>query len=67
MTAEQFFYAVKEMRTAQKNYFKTRSSEWLKESKHYEREIDFEIERVINIKAKQEAERLSPTLPFTEE
>ena len=37
---ENFLKKVEQMRHAQKNYFKTRSLEWLKESKRLEAEVD---------------------------
>jgi hypothetical protein len=37
---ENFIKKVEQMRNAQKNYFKTRSLEWLKESKRLEAEVD---------------------------
>ncbi|MBQ4432858.1 MAG: hypothetical protein II894_01730 [Bacteroidales bacterium] len=37
---ENFLKKVEQMRNAQKNYFKTRSLEWLKESKRLEAEVD---------------------------
>lgn len=37
---ENFLKKVEQMRNAQKNYFKTRSLEWLKESKRLESEVD---------------------------
>lgn len=46
MNAKQFFETVEKMREAQKNYFRTRSQLYLKESKQYEKEIDNEIKRV---------------------
>ena len=46
MNAKQFFETVEKMREAQKNYFRSRSQLYLKESKHYEKEIDNEIKRV---------------------
>ncbi len=46
MTHREFYEIVKAMRTAQKNYFRTRLDCYLKESKVLERQIDAEIERV---------------------
>ena len=46
------------MRAAQKDYFKTRSTTYLKESKKLEKEIDAEIERVTKI----QEDRRSPKL-----
>ena len=44
-----FFDLVSEMRSSQKEYFKTRSSQSLQKSKELERKVDAEIERVNNI------------------
>ena len=49
MNAKQFFDLVSEMRSSQKEYFKTRSSQSLQKSKELERKVDAEIERVNNI------------------
>lgn len=49
MTAEQFFNKVEAMRAAQKEYFRTRSTTKLNESKALEREIDNELARVRQI------------------
>ncbi len=46
MTHREFYDKVKAMRTAQRNYFRTRLDCYLKESKELERQIDNEIERV---------------------
>ena len=55
MNAKDFFEKVSEMRSAQKAYFRTRTSTDLSRSKALEREIDNEIERVENIiKPKQD-------------
>lgn len=48
MNAEQFFRLVESMRNAQNNYFKTRITKYLNESKQLERQVDEEIERVNN-------------------
>lgn len=58
MTSKQFYDKVVAMRKAQKEYFKTRSTASLNESKKLEREIDAEIERVTKI----QEDRLSPKL-----
>lgn len=47
--ARAFFDLVSEMRKAQKEYFKTRSSESLTRSKDLERQVDKEIQRVNEI------------------
>ena len=46
MNAKQFFDIVVELRTTQKEYFKTRSPIALTKSKSLEKEIDDEIRRV---------------------
>lgn len=53
MTSRQFYEKVKEMRQAQKMYFKTQRTDYFRKSKALEKEIDREIERVEN--------RLSPS------
>lgn len=54
MDAKTFFTKVALMRKAQKEYFKTRSSSALRNSKALETEIDKEIERVNNIISTQD-------------
>ena len=54
MNPEQFFYKVKEMRDAQKEYFKYRTKSALEKSKKLESEIDNEVKRVIAIKNEQQ-------------
>lgn len=49
MTPKEFFYAVSNMRDAQKAYFKTRSQSNLRAARAAERSIDEEITRVKNI------------------
>lgn len=46
MNAREFFYLVSEMRTAQKNYFKTRDQVMLRVCRRLENEVDDEIYRV---------------------
>ena len=46
MTAREFFDLVSDMRLKQKEYFRTRSSSVLSESKALERRVDAEIMRV---------------------
>lgn len=60
MTAEEFFHAVEKLRAVQKDYFRTKSSVSLQQSKRLEREVDAEIERVNKIIA----ERRNPKLQF---
>lgn len=45
MKAEEFYALVAKMRHAQKGYFKTRSRDWLTESKQLEKQVDDEIKR----------------------
>lgn len=54
MNPKEFFDKVAEMRSAQKEYFRTRSQQALSESKRLEREIDMEIARVEGIVGKPE-------------
>ena len=55
MTARDFFNLVARMRDNQKEYFRTRSSSVLQESKRLEKQVDDEIQRVNElIKDKQE-------------
>lgn len=49
MNAREFFYYVKEMRDAQKRYFKTRDQVVLRAARKLETIIDMEIERVNQI------------------
>lgn len=49
MNAEQFFKLVASMREAQRDYFKSRSRSSLERSKHIERLVDDEIDRVKKI------------------
>lgn len=58
MNPEQFFYKVKEMRDAQKEYFKYRTKSALEKSKKLEAEIDNEVKRVIAIKNEQQQMKL---------
>jgi hypothetical protein len=44
-TMDEFTTLVMEMRTAQRQYFKTRSTDWLHRSKELEREVDAAIEK----------------------
>lgn len=50
MNAQQFFQLVCSMREAQRDYFKSRSRSALERSKHLERLVDDEINRVKNIR-----------------
>lgn len=59
MNAREFFDKVAQMRSMQKEYFRTRSKTALQESKRLEREIDMEIERVEGIVGKSECKDIS--------
>lgn len=48
MTPEKFKERVKEMREAQKNYFKSRDSFWLARAKSLEKEVDTELQKPSN-------------------
>lgn len=58
MDSKQFFLLVERMREKQKEYFRTRSSGSLKESKSLEKAIDDEINRVNNILAEKKQPNL---------
>lgn len=49
MDAKTFFMLVRQMRTAQKDYFRLRSHETLVKSMELERKVDTEIHRVEDI------------------
>lgn len=49
MTPKEFFDLVKEMRSLQKEYFKTRSAEVLRKCTPLEKQVDTEIARVEKI------------------
>lgn len=51
--AKAFFDLVSDMRKAQKEYFKTRSSQALTKSKDLERKVDAEIDRANDIYQRQ--------------
>lgn len=46
MNAREFFYLVSEMRSAQREYFDTKSQRVLIAAKQLEKQVDLEIERV---------------------
>lgn len=54
MDAKAFFFLVERMRAKQKEYFKTRTSASLTESKTLEKAVDAEIERVRDIVYKKQ-------------
>lgn len=54
MNAKDFFDLVSQMRNAQKNYFRTKSVDYLAESKRLEKAVDSEISRVNNLLAKKQ-------------
>ena len=60
MTPREFFDKVSLMRKAQKEYFRTRSSRALTDSRRLEKEIDAEIERANKVMT----ERLNPKMNF---
>lgn len=49
MTAREFFYLVKQMRQAQREYFRTRSPEKLRAARALEGDVDREILRVADL------------------
>ena len=49
MNVKDFVLRVKMMREAQKNYFATRSREWLTESKRLEKEVDNGLLEIANM------------------
>lgn len=63
MNPREFFDKVSMMRKAQKEYFRTRSSRALTDSRRLEKEIDAEIERA----NKAMTERLNPKMNFDNE
>lgn len=54
MNAREFFYLVSEMRSAQREYFDTKSQRVLIAAKQLEKQVDLEIERVKLIVEAQE-------------
>ncbi len=62
MTPEAFLRCVERMRTAQRAYFRTRSSVSLRASKRLEKAVDDEIERTKRVQNK----RLRPACPQPE-
>lgn len=60
MNAREFFDLVREMREAQRSYFRTRSKDLLEKSKQLEREVDREITRVDKLLG----EKTNPGLPL---
>lgn len=56
MNAREFFYYVKEMRDAQRRYFKTRDQVVLRAARKLENIIDLEIQRVSQIMEYEEQE-----------
>jgi hypothetical protein len=59
MNAEQFFRLTERMRAKQKEYFRTRSSVAMQESKQLEAQVDAEIERVNKVLQEKQAPRLN--------
>lgn len=62
MTPYAFFRLVERMRKAQREYFRTRSSAVLRDSKRLEKDVDAEIERA----NRYIRERQNPKLNFNE-
>lgn len=58
MTAKEFFGLVSDMREKQKEYFRTRSSSVLSESKALERRVDAEIMRVNQMMKEKQEQKL---------
>ena len=58
MTAKEFFDLVAEMRSKQREYFRTRSTSVLNESKALERSVDDEIRRVKQILEEKQEQKL---------
>lgn len=58
MDAKAFFFLVERMRAKQKEYFKTRTSASLTESKTLEKAVDDEIARVRDIVYKKQNQSL---------
>ena len=58
MDAQQFFRLVVKLRDKQKEYFRTRAQASLRESKHLEKAIDEEIERVNKLLAERQEPKL---------
>lgn len=63
MNPREFFDKVSLMRKAQKEYFRTRSSRALTDSRWLEKEVDAEIERANKVMT----ERLNPKMNFDNE
>lgn len=55
MNAREFFYLVAQMRSAQKEYFRSRDQLALRAARKYENLIDAEIERARQILSKSES------------
>ena len=58
MTAREFFDLVSDMRSKQREYFRTRSTSVLNESKALERRVDDEIRRVKQILEEKQEQKL---------
>lgn len=58
MDAKQFFSLVVKLRDKQKEYFRTRTQAALKESKHLEKAVDDEIERVNKLLVERQEPKL---------
>lgn len=58
MDAQQFFRLVAKLRDKQKEYFRTRTQAALKESKHLEKAVDDEIDRVNKLLTERQQPKL---------
>lgn len=58
MDAQQFFRLVVKLRDKQKEYFRTRTQVALRESKHLEKAVDDEIERVNKLLTERQQPKL---------
>lgn len=58
MDTQQFFRLVAKLRDKQKEYFRTRTQATLKESKHLEKAVDDEIDRVNKLLTERQQPKL---------
>lgn len=61
MNAREFYLLTKEVRKAQRIYYKTRDFEQLKKCKHLERILDEEIERIESLAREPRLEFKNPS------
>ena len=59
MDAKEFYHTVREMRKAQRDYFRTRAQHFLVRSKELEKVVDDEIERTEVLKKREERKQLN--------